>query len=115
MERGIFLNSLKPIKKFYYQIIYLDANVNTLKRADWTPLMLASTKTGSDAYHCIKSLLNANANLSIKNKDGWTAFHLACRSADINIVKLLLEYSPKCIEAKSNNGRNALHIAGNLN
>lgn len=87
------------------------ANVNALKRADWTPLMLATTKTGVDAYHCVRALLNANANLSIKNKDGWTAFHVACRSADIDIVNLLLKYSSKCIEARSNNGRNALHIA----
>ena len=88
------------------------ANVNSLKRADWTPLMLACTKTGPEALSCVQSLLNANANISIKNKDGWTPFHLACRSGDLNIVNLLLKYSPECIEAMSKNGRNALHIAG---
>ncbi|XP_033212359.1 ankyrin repeat domain-containing protein 16-like [Belonocnema kinseyi] len=92
-------------------LIEKGANLNSLKRADWTPLMLACTKRGSEANSCVQALLKANADLSIRNKDGWTAFHLACRSGDINIVNLLLKYSPECIEAGSKNGRNALHIA----
>ena len=94
-------------------ILILGANVNSLKRADWTPLMLACTKKGLEAHKCIQLLLKAHANLSIRNKDGWTAFHVACRSADLDIIHLLLEYSEKSTEAESNNGRNALHIAGN--
>ncbi|XP_076244937.1 ankyrin repeat domain-containing protein 16 [Calliopsis andreniformis] len=95
-------------------VIYLiekGAIVDSLKRADWTPLMLACTKTGSDACKCIAALLEAGANLFLRNKDGWTSMHIVCRSGDQNAFNLLLKKSAKCVEDRSNNGRSALHVA----
>lgn len=87
--------------------------MDCLKRADWTPLMLACTKTGSDAYECIVALLEAEASPFLRNKDGWTPMHIICRSGDQNAFDLLLKRSAKCVEDRSNNGRSAMHIAGN--
>lgn len=47
-----------------------------LKQGDWTPLMLACTKSSLDA---IRTLVEAGAALDLRNKDGWTPFHIACR------------------------------------
>ncbi|EZA47517.1 hypothetical protein DMN91_002932 [Ooceraea biroi] len=87
------------------------ALVDALKRADWTPLMLACTKTGPSACRCIAALLAANANAHLRNKDGWTPLLIACRAGDDNAVNLLLKHLPRCINDRSNNGRSALHIA----
>lgn len=88
------------------------ADVDALKRADWTPLMLACTKTGSDAYKCIVALLEAKANPLLRNKDGWTSLHLVCRSGDENAFDLLVNKFVERIDDRSNNGRSVMHIAG---
>ncbi|XP_072749840.1 ankyrin repeat domain-containing protein 16 [Anoplolepis gracilipes] len=87
------------------------AKVDDLKRGDWTPLMLACTKSGPEACDCIRALLAAKADIRLRNKDGWTPLLIACRAGDENAVNLLLKHSPKCIDDRSNNGRSALHIA----
>ncbi|KZC10854.1 Ankyrin repeat domain-containing protein 16 [Dufourea novaeangliae] len=92
-------------------LIEKGATVDPLKRADWTPLMLACTKTGSKACSCIANLLEANANPLLRNKDGWTSLHIVCRSGDLNAFDLLLKHSISCINDRSNNGRSAMHIA----
>lgn len=51
-------------------------HVDCLKKADWTPLMLACTKENKDI---VNLLLQNQASLSLRNKDGWTPFHIACR------------------------------------
>lgn len=88
------------------------AEVDSLKRADWTPLMLACTKASTEARNCINKLLQSGADLSLRNKDGWTPFLLACRTGDPDVISQLLTESPECINDKSNNGRTPLHIAG---
>ena len=66
--------------------------VDALKRADWTPLMLACTKAGNDAV--VAALLEAGADPKLQNKDGWTAFHLAARAAEegTGVLQILLQY-----------------------
>lgn len=43
-------------------------NVNPIKRADWTPLMLACTKTGEDALKTVNLLMDYRAKLDLENK-----------------------------------------------
>ncbi|KAK1127387.1 hypothetical protein K0M31_003928 [Melipona bicolor] len=92
-------------------LIKKGADVDALKRADWTPLMLACTKTGNDAYECILALLEAKANPLLRNKDGWTPLHLICRSGDENAFDLLVNQFAESINDRSNNGRTVMHIA----
>lgn len=94
--------------------VILGAEVDGLKRADWTPLMLACTKTGPDAVISVNALLKAGANPIIRNKDGWTPLLLACRTGDVPIIKTLLQQPTVVATTASNNGRTALHIAGKV-
>jgi len=86
-------------------------DVNSLKRADWSPLMLAATKTGPDAYNSVIALLDAGADTSLRNKDGWTAFHLASREGDENVISALLQRDPSAWNTVSNNQRTPEHTA----
>ena len=82
-----------------------------MKRADWTALMLACTKSNMDV---IRILIEegAAASLSMRNKDGWTCFHLACRQGQADIIAYLLALQPQIWQTTSRNGRTPLHTAG---
>lgn len=84
------------------------ANMNALKRADWTPLMLACTR---ENLSIIKILVNNGARMDIVNKDGWNAFLIAARKGCLNILEFLLIVFPDCWKCISNNGRTALHVS----
>ncbi|CAI8031719.1 Ankyrin repeat domain-containing protein 16, partial [Geodia barretti] len=106
------------------------AQVDNLKKADWTPLMLACTK---ENLAVVEELVKNGASLSLVNKDGWTPFHIACRyiymiENGVNcaswknicreghtfIVKFLLDSDPGCWDRRSKNGRTPLHTAGRV-
>ncbi|XP_043670574.1 ankyrin repeat domain-containing protein 16-like isoform X1 [Vespula pensylvanica] len=92
-------------------LIEKGAIVDCSKRADWTPLMLACTKIGSEACKCIRILLEAKADPLRRNKDGWIPAFIICRSGDVNALRLFLDFAPESISLRSNNGRSSLHIA----
>ena len=52
-------------------------------------------------------------NLNGRNNDGQTAFHLACKRDNVNVVKMFMENSATfChFNAKDNTGRTAFHLA----
>ncbi len=86
------------------------AEVDALKRADWTPLMLACTKRGN--VRVVNSLLKAGAGTKLANKDGWTPFHLAVREGDLEVLEELLSADPDIArDTKSRNRRTPLHSA----
>ncbi|XP_059158002.1 ankyrin repeat domain-containing protein 16-like [Physella acuta] len=82
--------------------------VDSLKKGDWTPLMLACTKSSTEV---IRMLVEAGANQYLKNKDGWNAFHIACREGHLSILKCLLEAASDSWNTKSKNLRSPLHTA----
>uniref|UniRef100_S4REU0 Ankyrin repeat domain-containing protein 16 n=1 Tax=Petromyzon marinus TaxID=7757 RepID=S4REU0_PETMA len=91
------------------------ARVDSLKRADWTPLMMACTRAGS--LDVVRELLAHGASLSVRNKDGWSALHVACRTGDSAVVGALLDASPTAWGTRSSVGRTPLHTSamhGNL-
>ena len=45
-----------------------NVKVDPLKRADWTPLMLACTKTGPGALQVVQMLLGQGADVNLQNK-----------------------------------------------
>ncbi|KAF5283105.1 hypothetical protein FQA39_LY17412 [Lamprigera yunnana] len=93
------------------------ADVNALKRSDWTPLMLTCTKITNTSYYCVKLLLENGAMVNFKNKDGWNVAHLISREGCNDILKILFTHKVD-VFTRTNNGRSALHIGslhGHLN
>ncbi|EDL08034.1 ankyrin repeat domain 16, isoform CRA_b, partial [Mus musculus] len=60
------------------------AVVDSLKKADWTPLMMACTRKNLDV---IQDLVEHGANPLLKNKDGWNSFHIASREGHPVILR----------------------------
>jgi ankyrin len=72
-------------------LVRCGAHVDALKHAGWTPLMLAASKPSGSAADTVCALLDAGARHALRNKDGWTALHVAARAGDVETVKRLLE------------------------
>ncbi|KTG47059.1 hypothetical protein cypCar_00002259 [Cyprinus carpio] len=89
-------------------LIARGAKIDSLKKADWTPLMMACTRRNLDV---ILELLNHGADPVLQNKDGWNSFHIACREGDPAIIHHLLLAKPEVWKTKSKTGRTPLHTA----
>nr|XP_056703432.1 ankyrin repeat domain-containing protein 16 [Euleptes europaea] len=92
-------------------VLYLlerGAAVDCLKKADWTPLMMACTRRNLDV---IRDLVQNGANPLLKNKDGWNCFHIACREGDLQVIRYLLDVSPDIWNTESKIKRTPLHTA----
>ncbi len=84
-------------------------SADPIKRGDWTPLMLACTK--SDNLRVVQALVAAGADVRLTNKDGWTPFHLAARTGDERVIAALVKAigGDSCWRQRSKNGRTPLH------
>jgi ankyrin repeat protein len=92
--------------------VCLGASVDAFKKGDWTPLMIASTSSKIQAAKIVHILLRHRANPELKNKDGWTAMHLACKAGNIDVVMQLASAKSSLLTEPSRSGRISLHIAG---
>ncbi|XP_060015607.1 ankyrin repeat domain-containing protein 16 isoform X1 [Lagenorhynchus albirostris] len=84
------------------------AAVDCLKKADWTPLMMACTRRNLEV---VQDLVEHGANPLLKNKDGWNSFHIASREGDPLILQYLLAVCPAAWKTESKIGRTPLHTA----
>lgn len=91
-------------------LIQAGAEVDALKRATWTPLMLACTKDNLDVLQTLIEQGGATYD-DLKNKDGWTAFHIACREGHVDILRYFLQLKPRLWDTRSNVARTPLHTA----
>ncbi|XP_033869508.3 nuclear factor NF-kappa-B p105 subunit-like [Acipenser ruthenus] len=75
-----------------------------------TSLHLAVITQQADA---VEALLKANADLSLTDRYGNTALHLAAKQGDSEILSLLLQHqeAAKLINLPNSEGLNALHLA----
>ncbi|XP_006120377.2 ankyrin repeat domain-containing protein 16 isoform X2 [Pelodiscus sinensis] len=92
-------------------VLYLldkGARIDCLKKADWTPLMMACTRKNVEV---IKELIQRGANPLLRNKDGWNSFHIASREGDPQIIQYLLTMSPSSWKTESKIKRTPLHTA----
>uniref|UniRef100_A0A6Q2Z000 Ankyrin repeat domain-containing protein 16 n=1 Tax=Esox lucius TaxID=8010 RepID=A0A6Q2Z000_ESOLU len=89
-------------------LISQGAKVDCLKKADWTPLMMACTRRDLGV---IKELLSHGADPKLKNKDGWNSFHIACREGDPLVIQHLLLANPEVWKTESKTLRTPLHTA----
>jgi len=92
-----------------YLLTHGSVKVDPLKRAGWTPLMMAATRV--DNLEVVKILVQHGAGLHLRNKDGWDAFHIACRTGDVQLVEHLYEGNQQSMRSVSGNGRTPLHTA----
>ncbi|NXI52963.1 ANR16 protein, partial [Chloroceryle aenea] len=83
-------------------------SVDPLKKADWTPLMMACTRQNLEV---IKALVEHGANPLLKNKDGWNCFHIASREGHPHVLQYLLDVSPESWDTESTIKRTPLHTA----
>lgn len=83
------------------------AKIDCLKKADWTPLMMACTHRN---LGIIQALLSHGADPTLKNKDGWNSFHIACREGDPDVIQHLLA-NPEVWRTESKTLRTPLHTA----
>ncbi|XP_069569234.1 ankyrin repeat domain-containing protein 16 [Brachyistius frenatus] len=84
------------------------AKVDSLKKADWTPLMMACTRRNLEV---IQELLSHGADPALRNKDGWNSFHIACREGDPLVIQHLLLATPDIWRTVSKTRRTPLHTA----
>ncbi|XP_044042960.1 ankyrin repeat domain-containing protein 16 isoform X1 [Siniperca chuatsi] len=84
------------------------AKVDSLKKADWTPLMMACTRRNLSV---IQELLRHGADPALRNKDGWNSFHIACREGDPLVIQHLLLVTPDVWRTESKTRRTPLHTA----
>ncbi|XP_072922582.1 ankyrin repeat domain-containing protein 16 isoform X2 [Hemitrygon akajei] len=89
-------------------LILRGAKIDCLKKADWTPLMMACTRRNLEV---IKDLIDSGANVTLKNKDGWNCFQIACREGNPEIIQYLLQVSPGIWDVESKVKRTPLHTA----
>ncbi|XP_034089410.1 ankyrin repeat domain-containing protein 16 [Gymnodraco acuticeps] len=89
-------------------LLHEGAKVDSLKKADWTPLMMACTRRNLSV---IEELLSLGADPALRNKDGWNCFHIACREGDPLVIKQLLLIRPDVWRTESKTQRTPLHTA----
>ncbi|XP_029017745.1 ankyrin repeat domain-containing protein 16 [Betta splendens] len=89
-------------------LLRVGAKVDCLKKADWTPLMMACTRRNLDV---IQELLLHGADPELRNKDGWNAFHIACREGNPLVIQHLLRVVPNVWRTESKIRRTPLHTA----
>eukprot|EP00127_Corallochytrium_limacisporum_P007017 Clim_evm25s240 gene=Clim_evmTU25s240 len=85
------------------------AMIDMLKRADWTPLMLACASREPGSSRCAEILLEAGADATLRNKDGWDALHIAIREPGNSLS--LLARLPMARDMGAGNGRTYFHTA----
>mmetsp|Transcript_87033 Transcript_87033/g.153929 ORF Transcript_87033/g.153929 Transcript_87033/m.153929 type:complete len:463 (-) Transcript_87033:126-1514(-) len=75
-----------------------------------TPLMMAACSLGKGACGCIQVLLKAEAEIESKDRMGWTALLLACRTNKQDQAVLLIEQMAN-INARIDDGKTAMMLA----
>lgn len=71
--------------------------------------MMACTRRNLDV---IQELLCHGADPTLRNKDGWNSFHIACREGDPVVIQHLLLVAPDVWRTESRTRRTPLHTAG---
>lgn len=94
-------------------ILVNGAQVDALKRGDWSPLMHSVARAD---LQLVALLLENGADIRICNKDGWNAIALATRTGNQHLLDMLekhslLKHFHSAWHIRTKNGRTLLHIA----
>jgi len=93
-------------------LVAAGADANMPDVYQWSPLMRAIDNKHFDVAHYL--LKQPAINVNVKNENGATALHLAVQSAEVAIVKRLLEVGASA-SIKDKNGSTAQMLAADLN
>ncbi|KAI9257634.1 ankyrin repeat-containing domain protein [Sporodiniella umbellata] len=94
-----------------YLVTKCKADVNAMKRGDWTPTMIAAMKGYTEI---VTILVNAGALLNRTTKDGRSALYLATQEGHIELAKYLTDKCPNTITQTTNSGRLPIQAAAAL-
>ncbi len=72
-----------------------------------TPLHLASQRGHNEVVH---TLIKLGADVTARNKKGWTPLHLSSRRGHVEVIRTLFEHGPG-VKAQAEDGSTALHLA----
>eukprot|EP00930_Biecheleria_cincta_P017410 TRINITY_DN13854_c0_g1_i2.p1 TRINITY_DN13854_c0_g1~~TRINITY_DN13854_c0_g1_i2.p1 ORF type:complete len:518 (-),score=110.60 TRINITY_DN13854_c0_g1_i2:161-1573(-) len=86
------------------------ADVNCVSLRGQTPLMLACGSKSPGAVDCVRFLLEAEADIEVKDETGWTALLHAVRSSCQEQVSMLLDMQAD-VKVKSLDGRTPVMLA----
>lgn len=89
-------------------LIFNEANVDALARNDLSPLMVVCSQ-GSEQI--AKVLINAGAQIALRDGGGNSALHYAAKSGSLELVRLLLDTNQFNLKAKNNSGLTPLDLA----
>jgi ankyrin repeat protein len=84
-----------------------NADVNSKKKSDLTPLHIAALR---DYLEIVEGLLKFGASIDSKEKHGRTPLHIAAQKGHLDMVKVLLKFGA-IIDSQDVCGMTALHIA----
>ncbi len=109
------------LNKFFYKF-------NTLKKLLYyirTPLFMASQEGYLGGFYIlyfyllfiyiseiVEMLLRNNANVNIRENEGWSPLYIACDKGHVDVVDLLLKHNAK-VNLKAKDDSTALHVACN--
>lgn len=91
-----------------HSLLLHGAKVDAVKKGDWTALMVAGAAGNAQS---IRVLIEAGAQLRLKNIAGACAIHLAARKGCMEGVGIMLERDAGLVHLAARNGRRVLHFA----
>ena len=97
---SLMLQASFGMDKFVELLLRYKADPNIQSKEGKTALMMASDEPGK-----IKMLLDANANVYLKDINGWTALDHAVKACQINKVRLILAEDPGILQAVDADGK----------
>jgi len=88
------------------ELIKVKAKVNATNNFDRTPLHQIMTNIGD--IQKIQTLIDAGADIHLKDNEGLTPLHLACFCGQVQCLPILLNLNAK-VNATDNSGQTPLH------
>ncbi|XP_065826100.1 uncharacterized protein [Oscarella lobularis] len=91
-----------------YLIDHCGVNVNEQNDDDWTLLMMACQEGHLDT---VQLLVSKQCDIDIREKDGWTALHVASYHGQTAVTEYLIDHCGVNVNEQNDNGSTSLMMA----